>query len=380
MCFGGPQTTKTQTTTLPGYLNDAAQKNVANAMNFASTPFQAYTGEKVAPLTQDQNDAFGMVRSIAGTNNPYLSDIEGLYKTFANTPASSISAPSIIGGGTNVASSTIQDYMSPYIMAALQPQLQDLERSGVAQRKDLDARATMDGAFGDARSGIERGAQRRNEDILRNNIIGTGYHTAFNTAAGLRDKDISNSIDAQKTNASLVEQALQRAITGGTAFQNLNDKTIDSAGKLVEAGTTQQQTQQAINSADMAEFLRGQGWTREQIATVTAALAGTPYNKTTETQEPNNSGFGIAGSLVSSILPAILSDRRLKYDISVIGQTFDGMPIHRFKYVGSDQWQIGFMAQEVEPVYPDAVLEINGVKMIDLEKATQKASDIGAEL
>lgn len=376
-CFGGT-TEKTQTSSLPDYLESAARSNVANAVDFGNKPFTPYEGEKTAPLTNDQNSAFDMIRSIAGTNNPYLSDVESLYKTFSNTPASSVSAPSILGGGTDVNSSTIQDYMSPYIMAALQPQLEDLTRQGVSQRKALDAQATMDGAYGDARSGVERSLQQQNEDILRNSIIGSGYNTAFNTAAGLRGQDITNSINTQNTNASLLEQALQRAITGGNALTNLNDNTIASASKLADAGATQQQAQQAKDSADLTEFLRGQGWDQNQIATVTAALAGTPYTKTTTSEEPNNSGWGIVGSLIGG-LGSLFSDRRLKTDISVIGQTFDGLDIYRFKYRGDPRWYIGFIAQEIEQIIPDAVSTAdNGFLMVDYGKVTQKASDMGA--
>ncbi|MCA1458104.1 tail fiber domain-containing protein [Bradyrhizobium sp. BRP22] len=382
-CFGDMEATKQQTTTLPSWLTDAAQTNIGKATDVASRPFTPYQGEMVAPLTQNQQDAFGLIKSIAGSSNPYLSDIENLYKSFSTTPASSVSAPSILGGDKTVANTTISDYMSPYIMAALNPQLDDLARTGVAQRQALDASATMDGAFGDARSGVALANQYRDEARNRENIIGTGYNTAFNTAAGLRGQDITNSINTQTTNANLLETALQRAITGGKAFQDLDTSQVNrgltTADALAKAGQTEQQTNQAKDTAAFQEFLRGQGWDQQQISWLTSVLAGTPHDTTTTVSQPNNSGWGIAGSLIS-MLPAIISDRRLKTDIAVIGATLDGLPIYRFKYVGSDQWQIGLMAQDVEEVNPSAVVEVNGVKAVNLELATQAAADMGADV
>lgn len=370
-CFGDSEETgrKTTTNNLPAYLETAAQSNVSNAMNFANKPFEAYTGPMTAGLTGNQTDAFGLIKSIAGSTNPYLSDIEGLYQQFSGAPASTITAPT---------SGEIQQYMDPYIMAAMQPQLQDIARSGESQRKMLDASATMDGAFGDARSGVALGEQLRNEGQIRSNAVGTGMSDAFKTA-------LSGVMDTKKTNASLNETMLQRLITGGNAMKDLDlsqvNRGLTTADALAKAGKTEQDTNQADLSAKMTEFLRGQGWDAQKIALVTSALAGTPRSTTSVAveEQPNNSGWGFLGSLIGTGA-SLFSDRRLKYDISVIGATLDGLPIYRFKYIGSDTWQIGLMAQDVEEVNPAAVREVDGVKMVEYGLATEAAAEIGASV
>lgn len=68
--------------------------------------------------------------------------------------------------------------------------------------------------------------------------------------------------------------------------------------------------------------------------------------------------FGLAGS--------IISDRRLKRDIVEIGAA-RGLPVYEFRY----QWEpegarrVGFMAQDVAQVYPQAVREIGGYLTIN---------------
>lgn len=376
-CFGDSEETgrKTTTNALPAYLENAAQNAVGRATTASYKPFQAYTGEKVAPLTANQNDAFGLIKSIAGSSNPYLSDIESLYQNF-QTPTA-VTPASMLGGGKTVGNTTIQDYMSPYIMAALQPQLEDLARSGVAQRKGLDASATMDGAFGDARSGVALAEQLRNEMLGRAGVVGQGYDRAFNTAAGLRGQDITNDINAQRGN---IADNLQRIISGGAALKDLDTSQVNrgltTADALAKAGGVEQQTNQAKDTADMQEFLRQQGWDQQQISWLTSVLAGTPHGSTSTAVEekPNNSGWGMVGSLVGSII----SDRRLKTDISVIGATLDGLPIYRFKYIGNDVWQIGLMADDVEATTPEAVFDLGGIKSVDYGLATQAAADMGA--
>src|SRR5437879_1630077 len=224
MCFGNQVQTeqKTTNTTLPGYLSDAAQKNVANAGAVTSTPFQSYTAPRVAGLTDPQNQATSMIQGAASTPNPYTGQAADAYGNLTTAPAQHVSAPSILGGGTDVNNTSISDYMNPYIQAALNPTLQAISRQGDAARKTIGASSTMSGAFGDARQGIEEGEQMRGEQQNVGNTVGAAYNTAFNTAAGLRGQDINNSMAVQNANAGYNENALARAATGATDLTNLD--------------------------------------------------------------------------------------------------------------------------------------------------------------
>ncbi len=63
------------------------------------------------------------------------------------------------------------------------------------------------------------------------------------------------------------------------------------------------------------------------------------------------------------------SDKRVKTDIKKLGKTDDGLGIYKYRYKGSDQPQIGLMAQEVEKKKPHAVITVNGLKMVNYDKA-----------
>jgi hypothetical protein len=84
-------------------------------------------------------------------------------------------------------------------------------------------------------------------------------------------------------------------------------------------------------------------------------------------------GFG--NSMLGTLLAG--SDRRIKKNIQQVGTMFDGTPIYRFQYIGSMQWQIGVMAQDIEEFEPSAVHEIGGVKYVDYGKATERAASHG---
>lgn len=83
--------------------------------------------------------------------------------------------------------------------------------------------------------------------------------------------------------------------------------------------------------------------------------------------------FGAILKGVAAVGAIAFSDRRLKRDITRIGTADNGLPIYRFHYIWDDRWMIGFMADEVQGRFPDAVYEIGGYLAVDYEKATSNA-------
>jgi hypothetical protein len=249
----------------------------------------------------------------AATPDPSTGQAAGAYGKLISAPAQSISAPSILGGNQNVNTSTIQDYMNPYLDAALQPQLQAIARQGDADRKRINAASTFSGAFGDARNGIEASNQSRDENILSNNTIGQGYNTAFNTAAGLRGQDITNALAVQNANAGYNETALQRAATGAADLTNLDKydtgRTVDLANALNAQGKQQQATNQAGLDANFQEFMRQQGYGPQMIQLMSSILAGTPHDtsQVATTDAPDNTGYGILSALLGTGVKAALA-------------------------------------------------------------------------
>jgi hypothetical protein len=83
----------------------------------------------------------------------------------------------------------------------------------------------------------------------------------------------------------------------------------------------------------------------------------------------------LSGSTQTTQAPApFFSDKRLKHDAEKVGEMHDGTPIYRFKYNGSNQTQIGLMAQDVEKRHPEAVGQSHGYKTVDYKAATDEAA------
>lgn len=88
------------------------------------------------------------------------------------------------------------------------------------------------------------------------------------------------------------------------------------------------------------------------------------YNAQANQAAQNNAGlYGLIGTVGS----AIISDRRMKKDILPVGMHPNGLTIYAFRYRnGDDAMHLGFIAQEVANVRPDAVsMRPDGVLMVD---------------
>jgi hypothetical protein len=108
----------------------------------------------------------------------------------------------------------------------------------------------------------------------------------------------------------------------------------------------------------------------QQATTDIAGITQNAYNQQLaaaqmESQQQNafmGGLFGMAGTLGGAYLR---SDIRLKRDIERIGSLPSGLPVYRYRYLWSDEPQVGVMAHEARELFPDAVAEFDGFLAVD---------------
>lgn len=77
---------------------------------------------------------------------------------------------------------------------------------------------------------------------------------------------------------------------------------------------------------------------------------------------------GVAGGAM------MFSDRRLKKNVSLVATRADGLNIYHFHYIWEPTERprhVGFMADEVERIYPDAVIKIHDYKAVDYTRVPE---------
>lgn len=338
---GGGSSTNTQVQQIPEFEQQFAQANQNIAASLASQPYPTYQGQLIADFTPQQQQGMQMAGNAATAYQPDMGAAEGL--TAASTRQWDPQAA--------------QQYMSPYAQAALAPQVQALQlQQGLDQNK-IDANATQAGAFGDARHGVESALNNYYAGQNLNNLEATGMNTAYNTGLG-----------AFQTANQQLQGAGSQFANLGQAQQSLG---VSGANALYGAGQQQQNLTQQQLTESYNNFLNQANWGQNELGLRESALSNSPYNNTNYVSlAPGNSSAANLGAFSS--LAGLLggssgssangnyfggssSDIRLKRDIRHVGHTESGIPVYEFKYIWSDDLNIGCMAHEVHKFIPEAV-------------------------
>ena len=139
-------------------------------------------------------------------------------------------------------------------------------------------------------------------------------------------------------------------------------QAIDDVGAARRA-----MTQETINR-DMARYnyeaQAPQRALQDYMAMITgqygSTSAGSGSTTQTGVQQPNQM-LPVLGNIAAA---AIMSDARVKENIVPEGTKWKGINVYTYNYIGDSTPRRGVMAQEVEGIYPDAVVTINGIKHV----------------
>jgi hypothetical protein len=173
----------------------------------ASQPYQTYMGPLSAGQSAAQQAAFS---GIAGLAVP--TDQMGAF-----TPQSFTQQ------------GVAQQYMSPYIQAAMEPQIAEARRQAEIQRMQDASRLTRAGAYGGSRQAIMESELNRN--LLRNvaDITGTGYQQAFTQGQQQFNTEQQRQQAAQELANTYGLQALARQADLGA-----QERAITSEGMMAD--------------------------------------------------------------------------------------------------------------------------------------------------
>lgn len=299
----------------------------------------------------------------------------------------------------------IGQYMNPYNEAVVQSTLGNLQQQQAMDRQDLIGNSILSGSYGGDRTGIAMANLQRQQGLATGQVASNLYNQNYQQALGTAQQQQGVNLGAEQANRAALQQGAgqiagigqqvygqglglgqfqgqmgQQGYGQGLGLAQANYGIGSNAAQLYNqfgtqalqndlsqsqaqlgAGTVAQQTQQADLSAQYNQFLQQQGYPFQtaqflaNIAMGTGAQSGSQSATTSGAFQPQ----------------PYFSDKDLKHEIKVLGHTKDGIPIVRFKYKGQGETHIGFLAQDVEKVRPEAVGESHGYKTVDYERATK---------
>jgi hypothetical protein len=159
--------------------------------------------------------------------------------------------------------------------------------------------------------------------------------------------------------------AQDRAIQWGSQYPSIMNAPLSTYGALGGIGEQQRGMQQEAINRDMARYQYEATKPQTQLANYMSMISG-DYGGTTTQVAPGPSGLQQMASLAGAVAPFLpVSDIRMKRNIIPEGTSWKGLDVYTYNYLGQSTRRRGVMAQDVEKIYPDAVVEIGGVKRVD---------------
>jgi hypothetical protein len=330
-----PQTTvvqapSQQTTSydIPQYFKDIQERTLKKAEQLGQRPYQAYTGQMIAPLSAlEQQSANVATQQLL----PQTQQLRAI-------------------GEQRFTPTVAQQYMNPYESQVIKGAIGDVEDQYQQAQRALSAQAVGSGAFGGTRFGVERalGTERFLDQV--GDISSRLRQAGFESGAARFAADRASQLQAAQAQLSGTAGAIQGLSTLGATSRG-----IEQAG-LAEA---------------YRDFIERREYPVEQVRQVVGALAGAPI-RTYGEERSGTVGTpvgapSIFGQIVggAQALGSFMSDIRLKDDIKLIGQSPSGINIYSFRYKGNDTRYQGVLAHQVPHA---SIVNDKGYLMVDYSK------------
>jgi hypothetical protein len=258
-------------------------------------PYQQYTGQRQADFTPGQvaeqqatlnmqtPTQFGQATAGlgAGQGLGYATGLQGLSQALNYQPQQV--------GTQQFGSQAAGQYMSPYLMQSLAPQLA-YQQQIYGQQNAANAMGSIGrGTFGGARQALLQSQNQQNQNMNLANILGQGLNTGYQNAQTQFNADQARQLQAQQANqqaagqqAALSGQLGQAGLTAGlqgsTALGQLGaqQQTADLARLQAQGAVGAQQQQQNQQGLDIAyqNWQTAQNYPKSQLEYLSNILRG----------------------------------------------------------------------------------------------------------
>ena len=215
--MGGKTSKSTQQITIPPEVLARYRAINARADTVTNRPFQQYTGEFVAPLTDTQRSGIANTNAAVGTAQPY-------YDTAGQAYGAGLGqGQQYLGAATDFAyqgmqpinpdelnSAAISKYMSPYLSTVLGGTAGILNQQNQQSLSGSLGNAIRSSAFGGDRAGISLANLNQQQNLanaqIYSGILNEGYNNALNTAVGQQ----AVGLGAAQANRAATQQTADR--------------------------------------------------------------------------------------------------------------------------------------------------------------------------
>jgi hypothetical protein len=314
--FGGSAPTPGSSTSstevqLPEWYTEYTKNMLGRAQGAAELPYFQYTGPRIAGFTPTEKTGFEMTKAAAGSYQPFLGQ-----------------AGEALAGASKTFPSAVQEYMNPYT----QNVVDQIAAQGVRQLQEKYLPAIGQEFIQAGQFGVGPGSTRMGEFGARalrdvqQAVLGEqakALQAGYGQAADIFQSDAARKAQLAGTAADIAGMAQKYGLTG--------------AGAVAGVGAKEREMSQANLNLAYEDFLKQEGYPKEQIKFLADVLSGIRLPQTTISKETGTPAQPGEPSLISKFISggkgaADLIGMISKYFTSNSGSGDD------FDYKAFDDW------------------------------------------
>jgi hypothetical protein len=252
----GPNVLNAEESSLSSWAGPYVTEMLGRGQALAGMPYQAYMGPLTAGQSTLQDTAF---QGLAGLNIPTAQQTTYDPMSFTGAgyaaPTAQQAVAGEMGAYTPASGNVVQQYMTPYLEAALQPQYDAATRQALIAQQALQSQYGKAGAYGGSRQAVADAELARGALDRMAGITGTGYQNAFEQAQQQFNEEQRRQMDA----------AGQAQRYG-----------LDVLGAQQTGGGLQRAIEQQGIAADIAQFEQERDYPKSNTLFMQSLLQGLP--------------------------------------------------------------------------------------------------------
>lgn len=288
-----PSTTTYGTTVenMPQWLSDYTQALIARANVVAAEPYQAYQGPRVAGFTDDQTNAFDVIRNNIGNwNDEFNASKSATSGALTQATPYFDRAMTSFDQASGATPDQINKYMDPYVGNVIDRAQMVANRNWEENiLPGIENRFITSGQSGSSghRVGLEKAGRDLSEGLQSQSLA--ALSDAYKTAGSQYQTDAARAASIGQSMGQLGQARGQLGLQQGQQLSGLAQLQQAMAGKdataLQAVGDARQaQTQRNLDLA-YGDFREQRDYPRQNVDWMSSIIRGIPYDRTSTTTQ-----------------------------------------------------------------------------------------------
>ena len=298
-------------------------------------PLEQYGGERVAPLTSNQNLATKNANQLIGSFQPYFDKAVSYIGEGTQRYGQDYNPTSVNVGDTSTrqwGADYLNQYMNPYTQAALDPAAREVMRNADIMNITNNDKAAMRGSFGNSRTGLVESETNRNALQGISDLYTKGLSDAYDKATGMFTSDsdrmlrsdlenMSKNVELGKFNEDQILNAFNanrdqfntegnRFLQGAASLGNLatqkSNVSDQNISRLMKTGAQGQVADQANLDTAYQDFLANRDYPQTVMDRLMGLVKGSPASgSVSNVSQPSIMGqlAGMAAAVIGGASP-----------------------------------------------------------------------------